>query len=247
MAYDLSSITFGLRLQPARILLFGPHGVGKTTFAASAPSPIVIQTEDGLGTLEAPAFPLATTSDEVFEAMETLFSQNHEFKTVVLDSADWLDNLIAREIRATHDPKDLAYGKDALLIAERWRLVLDWLNALRRKGMAVILIGHAEVKRFDSPDTDSYERYQPKLTARAGALVQEWADCVLFANFRTFVKSEKINDRKEIKKAIPGGERLLYTGEKPAYLAKNRYSLPESLPLDWSLFAQAMPSESLPF
>lgn len=241
MAFDLSSITRGPRLQPPRLLVFGPHGVGKTSFACGAPNPIVIQTEDGLGMLETPAFPLATTTGEVFEALEALYGQDHDFKTVVLDSADWLDNLIAREVRATHDEKALAYGKDALLVAEQWRVMLDWFNALRAKGMTVILVGHCEIKRYDPPDGDSYERFQPKLLNRSSALVQEWADAVLFANFKSFVKSEAVNPQKTVKKAVGSGERLLHTGEKPAYLAKNRYGLPDTLPLSWDAFSRALP------
>jgi hypothetical protein len=241
MAFDLNSITAGPRTQPPRLLLYGPHGVGKTSFACNAPAPIVIQTEDGLGMLETPAFPLATTTAEVFEALNALYDGDHGFKTVVLDSADWLDNLIVKEVRATHDAKELAYGKDTLLIAEQWRVMLDWFSALRSRGLTVILIAHSEIKRFDPPDSDSYERYQPKLTARASALVQEWADCVLFTNFKTFVKGEAVTQQKTVKKAIAGGERLIHTGEKPAYLAKNRYSLPETLPLDWKAFADALP------
>ena len=242
MAFDLKSITAGPRLQPPRIYLFGPHGVGKTTWACAAPSPIVIQTEDGLGMLETPAFPLAATTAEVFSALDTLYNEDHDFKTVVLDSADWLDNLIAKEIRASHSEKDLAYGKDMLLIAEQWRVVLDWFNALRsQKGMTVILIGHCEIKRYDPPDSDSWERFQPKLVNRASALVQEWADAVLFCNFKAFVKAEAVTQQKTIKKAVSSGERLIHTGEKPAYMAKNRYSLPETLPLDWTAFVQALP------
>ena len=108
MAFDLSSITSGPRSQPPRIFITGPHGVGKTTWACSAPSPIVIQTEDGLGMLETPAFPLATTSAEVFESLATLYNEKHDFRTVILDSADWLDNMIQKEVSATHSEKDLA-------------------------------------------------------------------------------------------------------------------------------------------
>lgn len=241
MAFDLSSISAGPRSQPPRLLVFGPHGVGKTTFAASAPAPIIIQTEDGLGMLETPAFPLAADTASVFEALATLYNESHDFRTVILDSADWLDNLIAKEIRATHSDKDLAYGKDMLLIAEQWRVILDWFNALRGKGMTIILIGHCEIKRYDPPDSDSWERFQPKLVSRASALVQEWADAVLFANFKAFVKSEAVTAQKSVKKAVGSGERLLHTGERPAYLAKNRYSLPDTLPLDWKAFIDAMP------
>lgn len=241
MAFDLKSITAGPRPMPPRIMVFGPHGVGKTTFAAQAPKPIFIQTEDGLGQLESAAFPLATSVQDVIDALNTLYNEAHDFQTVVLDSADWLDNLIQSQIKADYDDKTRSYGKDTLLWAEQWLLLLGWLNALRRdRAMGVILIAHAEIKRFDPPDSDSYERYQPKMPAKSSAVIQEWADAVLFANFKTFVKAEAVNQQKTLKKAISGGERLLHTGEKPAYLAKNRYSLPETLPLDWPALAAAM-------
>lgn len=244
MAFDLSSVTRGPRPAPVRAMVFGVHGVGKTQFAANAPDPVFVCTEDGLGMLEAPAFPLVSSFDDAISCLATLHADDHDFKTVIIDSADWLDNIIQREVRESYSEKELAYGKDALLCAERWRVVLDWLNALRRdRSMHVILIAHAEIKKFDPPDGESYERYQPKLQARSSALVQEWADAVLFANFRTLVKAEDSGDarRKATKKALATGERLLHTGEKPAYLAKNRYSLPDTLPLDWAAFAAAMP------
>ncbi len=245
MAFDLDSITHGRRKAAPRIFLIGTHGIGKTTWACSAPDPIVIQTEDGLGLLETPAFPLATSVADVFEALNTLYHQDHGFKTVVLDSADWLDNLISKEIYTVYEKNDLAYGKSALLIAEQWQLILDWLNTLRRKGMTVILIGHVEIKRYDPPDGDSYERYQPKMGARPSALIQEWADCVLFANFKTLVKKEVVGNetaKKPMTKSKPLAiaERLLYTGEKPAHFAKNRFGLPAELPLEWSAFESAM-------
>lgn len=242
MAFDLTSISRGPRTQPLRLLPYGPHGVGKTTWAAQAPDPIFIQTEDGLGMLETPAFPLATSVAEVHEAIGTLYSESHEFRTVVLDSADWLDNLIQRQVESAHSEKELAYGKSALLCAEQWRIILDGFNALRtERKMHVILLAHCEIKRYDPPDSDSYERYQPKLASRNSALIQEWADAVLFINFKTFVKSETVARDKTVKKAISGGERLIHTGEKPAYLAKNRYSLPETLPLSWDALAAALP------
>ena len=241
MAYDLSSITRGVRQMPWRIEIYGPHGVGKTTIASQSPSPIFIQTEDGLGQLESPAFPLAGSVQDVLDALNTLYSEPHDFQTVVLDSADWLDNLIQADVKATHDEKARSYGKDTILWAEQWLLLLGWFNALRRdRGMGVILIAHSEIKRFDPPDSDSYERYQPKMPAKSSAVIQEWADCVLFANFKTFVKSEAVTQQKQIKKAVSNGERLLHTGEKPAYLAKNRYALPDTLPMSWPALAAAI-------
>ncbi len=129
MAFNLESITSGKRRIAPRIVIFGPHGCGKTTWAACAPKPIFIQTEDGLGLLETAAFPLATASSQVHEAISTLYYETHDFQTVVLDSADWLDNLIGAEIRATYDAKEISFGKDLVLIAEQWRQLLDGLTA----------------------------------------------------------------------------------------------------------------------
>jgi len=184
---------------------------------------------------------LATTSKHVFQAIETLYTQEHDFQTVVLDSADWYEQILQREIESTHDAKDLAFGKGTLILAERWKQLLDGLNALRNdKGMAVILIGHCQIKRFESPETESYDRYEPKCQGRASALIQEWADAVLFANYRVMVRKEDAGFNKSVAKGMTTGERLLHTQETPAYLAKNRYALPQSLPLDWSAFQTAM-------
>lgn len=241
MAISLKSVQTGTRLAPPRIFLYATHGIGKSTFAASAPNPIFVCTEDGLGSINTSSFPLAKSSGDVMDALGVLYTEDHDYKTVVLDSADWLENLLVQEIETKHDAKELAYGKGALMLAEKWRTVLDGFNALRNdKGMSVILIGHTEIKRFDSPETDPYDRYQPKLQARASALVQEWADAVLFANYKTVVKKEEVGFNKQVSRGLSSGERLLYTQETPAYLAKNRYSLPPSLSLDWSVFEAAI-------
>ena len=239
--FDLNSIKRGKAQSAPRIFLYATHGIGKSTFASQAPNPIFIQTEDGLGNIDTASFPLATSTDDVMAAITTLYTEPHDFKTVVLDSADWCETIFQKEIETTHEAKDLAYGKGALILADKWKQTLDGLNALRNdKGMAVIILGHCEIKRFDSPEVESYDRYQPKLQARASALVQEWADAVLFANYRTFVRKEDVGFNKTVSKATSTGERLLHTAETPSYLAKNRFSLPHDMPLDWAHFQAAL-------
>ncbi len=249
MAFDLSSITYEHDNAPFRLMLVGIGGIGKTSFAARAPDPIFVQVEQGLGKNKVAAFPFCATTADVMECLQTLYGEAHDFKTVVIDSADWLDAYIQADVREAYSEKDLAYGKEALYCATRWKNVLDWLDALRRdRAMNAILIAHCEVKTFNPPDMDSYERYQPKLGNRANALVQEWADMVLFAGFRTIVKHEDGKDKRKeaIGKAITTGERLLHTGEKPSYVAKNRYSLPDVLPFRWNSLAEAIGIEQNP-
>lgn len=241
MAFDLKSIRKNDAMAAPRIMVYGVEGIGKSTFGAGAPNPIYILTEDGLGSLNVNHFPLATSFQDVIDAIATLYKENHAFETVVIDSLDWLEAIIQREIEAKYDAKDLAYGKGSLIAAERWREILDGLNALRNdKGMAVILIAHTTIKRFDSPEVEPYDRYQPKLQERSNAVVREWCDAVLFANYKTIVKKDDVGFNQTNNRGISTGERLLFTSERPAYMAKNRYNMPESIPLSWEAFTQAI-------
>jgi hypothetical protein len=241
VAFNLASIKRGPTLRPPRIVLYGVHGIGKTTFGAEAPDAIIIPTEDGSDEHACAKFPLCRSSGDVIEAIGSLYNEEHEYKTAVLDSADWLENMLLSEMDRDYDSKELAYGKGAVILADKWRNLLDGFNALRNeKGMAVILIAHTEIKRFDSPETEPYDRYQPKLAKQSSALVQEWSDATLFTNYKTLVKKEEVGFDKKVARGITTGERLIYTSETPAYFAKNRYSLPHSMPLKWDAFADAL-------
>jgi len=241
MAFDISSIRKNDAIAAPRVMVYGVEGIGKSTFAAGAPNPIFILTEDGLGSLAVDHFPLATSVGDVLSAIGTLYSEQHDFQTVCLDSLDWLETMIWKEVESKHDAKDLAYGKGAVIAAEKWREVLEGLNALRNeKGMSVILIAHCTIKRFDSPETEPFDRYQPKLQDRSNALIREWCDAVLFANYKTLIKKDDVGFNKTVSRGISTGERLLFTSERPAYMAKNRYSLPESIPLSWEAFESAI-------
>jgi len=241
MAFDLKSISKNHAAKAPRVLVYGVEGIGKTTFAAGAPDPIFICTEDGLGSLDVAHFPLVERTDDVMQAIGTLYESEHAYRTVVLDSVDWLDNAVVREIEAKYDAKDLAYGKGAVIAADKWRDILAGFNALRNdRGMSVVLIAHTTIKRFDSPETEPYDRYQPKLQERTSSIIREWCDAVLFANYKTIVRKSEVGFNKEVARGISTGERLLHTSERPAYMAKNRYALPDSIPMQWDAFAQAI-------
>jgi hypothetical protein len=245
MAISLASLKRSTRITAPRVLMHGVAGIGKTTFAAAAPNPSFIITEDGLGTLGVPHFPLARSFDEVMEALAALYSESHDFQTVVVDSVDWLEPLIwakACKDNGWASIEDAGYGKGYVAALDYWRQYLDGLNALRDdKGLTVIQIAHTDIKRFDSPEHEPYDRYVIKLHARASALLQEHSDVVLFANYRISTVKSDIGFNKKITRALGSGERVLYTAERPAFLAKNRYGLPETLPLNWQAFADAMP------
>jgi hypothetical protein len=245
MAISLASLKSTSALAPPRILAHGVAGIGKTTFGAQSDHPIVVLTEDGLGMLKVDHFPLARTFDEVMEALAALYTEPHDYKTVVVDSVDWLEPLVWQ--RTCRDNgwssiEDPGYGKGYIAALDLWRQYLDGLNALRdERGMTVIQIAHTDIRRFDSPEHEPYDRYVIKLHARAAALLQEHSDVVLFANYRISTVKSDVGFNKKVTRALGSGERVLYTTERPAFLAKNRYGLPDVLPLDWQAFAAAMP------
>ena len=250
MAMSISQLTRVSQPKPPIITVYGVAGVGKSTFAAGANKPVFVLTEDGLGTLSAPHFPLARAYEEVLDALATLYTEEHGFRTVVIDSVDWLEPLVwgkACRENGWASIEEAGYGKGYVAALTFWRQYIDGLNALRDdRGMTIIQIAHTDIKRFDSPEHDPYDRYQIKLHARAAALLQEHSDIVLFANYRISTVKADVGFNKKVNRAMGSGERVIHTAERPAFLAKNRYGLPETLALDWQTFAQAMPESIRP-
>jgi hypothetical protein len=245
MPISLASLRRGGEARPPRLLVYGVAGIGKTKLAADAPDPVFLQTEDGLGTLPASTFGLLRSFDAVMEAIGCLYTEEHAFRTVVLDSLDWLEPLVWRHTVKQNGWLDIetpGFGKGYIAAVEVWRSFLEGVNALRdERGMGVILIAHREIRRFDSPESEPFDRYQPKLHARASALVQEHVDAMLFGNYRVATLKSDVGFRKSVVRAVGAGERLLHTAERPAFLAKNRFGLPDTLPLDWAALAAGIP------
>jgi hypothetical protein len=242
----LGQVHSGKRPAPHRLLLYGVHGVGKSTFGSMAPKPIFIQTEDGLGEIDCDRFPLAETFDQAIESISELYSEKHPYRTVVVDSLDWLERLIWAEVcrkRGVESIEDIPYAKGYVLALTQWREFLEGLNALRNeRGMMVLLIAHAKIERFENPETESYDRYVPRLHKLASQVVQEWCDEVLFATYKVYTKRLEEGFSQTRTQGIGSGERIMRTTERPAHVAKNRLGLPEELPFDWNAYAQYLTS-----
>ena len=239
----ISSITKGREAQPPRIMIYGSEGVGKSTFAALAPNPVFVQTEDGLSEIDCSKFPLAKSFDDVVLQLQAVRDEQHDYGTVVIDSLDWLERLVWDRVCADYGVKSIekadgGYGKGYVHALTYWRQIVSLLNDIRaRKGMAVIRIAHAAVERFEDPEHAAYDRYTPRLHKKACSLVCEWVDAVLFASRRMRVDS---TTGKAAPVGADGGERIIRTNGSPACIAKNRFGLPTELPLSWAAFVEAL-------
>lgn len=228
--------------KPPRIVLYGDHGVGKTTFAASAPSCALLNVEQGADNVDVQGVDIKSHQNAI-DAIKWLSTEKHDFKTIAIDSLDWLEPLVWQAVCKEHSKdsiEDFGFGKGYVYAEDYWRKIFSGLDYLRdNRGMAAILLAHQQIKRFDDPMADPYDRVDIKLHKNAAALCEEWADAIFFATQEVNIKSTDVGFNKKVSRAI-GGRRIMHTSGAPGYRAKNRYSLPETLPLSWDAFLEAI-------
>jgi len=237
-------ITRGKKIVPRRVLLYGTHGIGKSSWAAQASDVLFLNLEDGLNDIDVAKSEHLIRLEQVMEALTFLATQKHDFKWVAIDSVDWLEALIHHEVaREAGKPTigDIGYGngyKSAMAYWDRILAMLDWLRTESERKPGVILLAHTAVKKYTDPMTDSYDRYQPALHETAAATLQEWCDEVLFASYRVHTRKQDEGFGKERTIAGGSGERLIRCTETPGALAKNRLTMPETIDFSWSAYAQ---------
>ena len=246
----LSSVTKGKIASPVTAVLYSPEGVGKSTFGSKAPGAIFIPTEDGTNELDVSRFPRPKAWTDILAYVDTLEKETHDFKTVVLDTLDGAEpmcwqhvidaaNKGRKESEKYDSIESFGFGKGYVAAVDQWRLLRAGLDRLKAKGMNVILLAHSKVSTFKSPDPaiEPFQRYEMRLNGQACALWKEWPDCLLFANHEILSNKNKEEHRVV---GISTGERIMHTVHTAAWDAKNRYSLPERMPLSWTEFEKAV-------
>lgn len=248
---SLASVTSKPNRSPLRVLLYGVEGVGKTTFAAGAPSPVFIGPEDGIprsvgAVAHFPAPDGGWSWLDVLDAVRALAAPGHDYQTLVIDTLDWLEPLLWRHVCETSGASTIeevggGYGRGYTAAIDGWRSLLVEFEQLRRvRGMAVVMLAHSLVKKFNNPTGEDYDRHELKLNAKAAALWREWPDAVLFACHDDVASKDTRTKRV---RGVSSGARIMRTVHHAAYDAKNRFALPEELPLAWDDFAAAVEAE----
>lgn len=252
MAISLASLQKGVSQDAPVICIYGDSGIGKSTFGANAPNPVFLFTENGRGKLDVAGWEV-NSFEEVMEALEVLVNDEHDFNALVLDSLDWFEPLVWKYLisdrphdekgRVVKDVSDYGYGKGYSHALDYWQIFIDYIKRLRKeKNMAVILVGHDAITKISPPDGDSYDSWSLKLQnsdkISAREKIIESCDAVLFAKTKDArTDDENASANKSRTRAIGSGERVIYTEKRPAWEAKNRYSLPPQINVkekDWS-------------
>jgi hypothetical protein len=178
------------------------------------------------------------------EALECLCKDKHDYATVVIDSADWLEKLIFKQVAENHKVNsidEIGFGKGFGFAVDLWHYILGKLDELRNaKNMGVILLAHSQVKRFDDPLTDSYDRYILDMHKGGASLLSEWCDLLMFCNYRVSTVKSDVGFNQKKTRAVGIGERFLHTQERPGWVAKSRWPIKETMSLDYEVFSEEL-------
>ena len=236
-------INTGVVKTPLKVIIYGTEGVGKTTLASKFPKPLFIDSENGSGALNVARYPYPTSWQMLMSEVQEFLNNPQGYKTLVVDSIDWAEAKAIEMICAgmkVNGIEDIGWSKGYTYLNEEMGRLLNLLTEVINRGVNVVLIAHMVIRTITKPEeTGSYDRYELKLKqAKNGnncQLVKEWADLILFCNYREFLVADKTTGKK---KATGGKERIMYTEHAATWDAKNRFGLPEVLPLDFEPIAQ---------
>lgn len=231
-------ITKGILPSAKKVVLYGPEGIGKSTFASRFPQPLFVDTEGSTTNLDVNRLPKPTSWEMLCQEVEYIIQNLALCRTLVIDTIDWAETLCIQSLCAKHGVNGIegfGWGKGYTYLKEEMGRLLNRLSALKDAGVNVLLTAHAQIRKFEQPDElGAYDRWELKLGKQTCPIVKEWADLLLFANYKTVTVAV---DKEGNKHKAQGGRRVMYTSHHPCWDAKNRFGLPDECPFDYSVIA----------
>lgn len=234
-------IITGKEKRPWKALLYGVPGIGKSLLANSAPNPIFVNLEDGLKRIDCHKTNVISTWPQLLEALNHIYTKT-DYETVVIDTVTALEKIITQKTIA-EDKKERAtladwgYGTGYEVLAANFSLFMQQL-AKASPEKNILFIGHDKIERYEDPTNEGYDRYSLQVHKKIAPVLIANLDAVLFAQYESYVRTTEKSDRTI---GVGTGKRMLHTVERPAFVAKNRYSLPETLEIKTVLGTNGLP------
>lgn len=241
-------ITKGVLNRPQKVVVYGPEGIGKSTFASQFPDPLFLDIEDSTSQLDVQRIQNITSWEMLLQLIHQVNFEK-PCKTLVIDTADWAEKLCIQHVCAVNKKssiEDFGYGSGYVKLLETFAKMLEALNETIKHGINVVLNAHAQIRKFEQPDEmGAYDRWELKLnkktTAQTSALVKEWTDALLFINYKTMVVTDDNGKKKGM-----GGKRVMYTQHSATWDAKNRWGLPPEVPFEFKSIAPFISATPIP-
>ena len=220
-----------------KTVVYGPEGIGKSTFAARFPDPVFIDTEGSTKDMDVARLPEPSSWTMILNQVSDVIKTPNVCKTLIVDTADWAETLCTTSVCTKNQKssiEDFGYGKGYTYIQEEFGKLLNLLTDVTKVGINVVLTAHAKMRKFEQPDEmGAYDRWEMKLSKGVAPMVKEWADMVLFCNYKTMVVNVDGQGAQKGKNKAQGGRRVMYTTHHSCWDAKNRYGLPDEVPFEY--------------
>lgn len=242
-------ITRGVIPSAQKCVVYGPEGIGKSTFASQFPNPVFIDTEGSTKHMDVARTPKPSSWTMLLDQVRYFRDTPGGCGSLVIDTADWAEQLCVTHVCAAYQKtgiEEFGFGKGYTYLSEEFGKLLNLLEEVVERGIHVVLTAHAKMRKFEQPDElGSYDRWEMKLGKNTAPLVKEWADLVLFAKYKIHVINVDNQGAQKGKNKAQGGKRVMMTSHNPCWDAKNRHGLPEELPFSYTEIAHcfAKPEE----
>lgn len=234
-------ITRGVIPSAVKTVIYGPEGIGKSTLASRFPEPVFIDTEGSTKQMDVARLPAPDTWQDILNEVDYIARNPESCKTLVIDTADWAEIMCTKALCGDKSIEDFGYGKGYVMLAEKFRDLLTKLDTVIAVGIHVVMTAHAKMRKFEQPDEmGAYDRWEMKLSKQIAPLVKEWADMVLFCNYKTIVINVDGQGAVKGKNKVQGGERVMYATHHNCWDAKNRFGLEDKLPMSYESIASVI-------
>jgi len=235
-------INKGVRHKARRMLIYGENGIGKSTLAAQFPKPLMLNFEDGVHSIDADSTDRFRSYRELQDFL-TIELPRTDYRTIVLDTADWLEKMLMDEVARSSGKatiEDIGFGRGYQSLEKLWKQLFVQLEFFWNQNRHIVFTCHEIIDRFADPEGDTFNFYRPALHRAGSGCVTEWCDEVLFCKHKRYTRKRDEGYKQERHIAMQTGERVIVCNKQAAIEAKNRLGLPDEVPMSIESFYEPL-------